>query len=133
MEDVNQLAQAQLDDILTHPTTTSAPCVAGGWSFRCSDGRGTFFCSEGTFRGFFESIKVGTFTVDLVGDLEYEEFTAHIYHQDDGIAVVTQELGVEQMKIELRSPEEEHGQNYDLNEFVHMLGRVRAELISCRG
>ena len=43
----------------------------------------------------------GNFRIVIVGDLDYEDFIADIYFNDEFVAMLTQENGFEQLEIEI--------------------------------
>lgn len=70
------------------------------------------------------------FRILLVSDLDYEEMVADICYQDDTVATITQEKGVDKMEIELFPPfESQSSWKFNLEDFLKALQNAKKCLI----
>lgn len=70
------------------------------------------------------------FRIRICSDLDYEEMVADVTYENHTIAMITQENGVENMKIEIFPPEEEiKSWTLPLNDFIEIIVFAKKRLI----
>lgn len=73
------------------------------------------------------------FKTRLCSDLEFEEMVADICYEDQTIAMITQEKGIDKMEIEIFHPNEETGScKYCLDDYVKAIFSAKEALIKMR-
>lgn len=59
------------------------------------------------------------FTVEVCSDLDYEEMVADVSYENQTIAMITQEKGIDNMEIEIFLPEKKiKSLKFPLNDFI---------------
>lgn len=73
---------------------------------------------------------MNNFTVEICSDLDYEEMVADISYENQTIAIITQERGIEDMEIVLLYPNAEiTSRNFPLNGFIEAITFAKKRLI----
>lgn len=99
---INEQGQYQLDDILKHPEVKLIRSDHGGAKLYAPDGRGAYFKSNGTFRGFLEyDCKDRKFKILISSDLDYEEMVINLDFGNDLVAILSCDNGIDNPQIEL--------------------------------
>ena len=68
-------------------------------------------------------------TVEVCSDLDYEEMVADICYEDHTIAMITQENGINNMQIEIFTPEETNSWSFCLDDFIDIIVFAKKRLI----
>lgn len=70
------------------------------------------------------------FRVRVCSDLDYEEMVADVVYENHILATITQENGIDNMEIEIFTPEESSKSwKFSLNEFMEMIALAKKRLI----
>jgi len=69
------------------------------------------------------------FKVEICSDLDYEEMVSYISFENHQIAIITQEKGIDNMEIEIFSPEEMHSWKLPMDDFVETILFAKKTLI----
>lgn len=70
------------------------------------------------------------FTVEVCSDLDYEEMVADISYENHTIATITQDNGIENMKIEMFFPENTiRSWEFPLDDFIAVIKFAKKRLI----
>ncbi len=84
-----------------------------------------YFRKDGTMRSINMDNK---FTIEICSDLDYEEMVADISYENDVVAIITQEDGIENMKIQILSPASNESWNFILDDFIEAIGFAKKTL-----
>lgn len=68
------------------------------------------------------------FTIETCSDLDYNEIIAIVSYEEETVAIISQEEGIENAKIELFSNCSDGSKNYDLNEFIFIINKAKEVL-----
>lgn len=70
------------------------------------------------------------FEVEICSDLDYEEMVADVSYENHTIAMITQEKGIDNMEIEIFSPEQEiKSWKFPLDDFIKIIEFAKKTLI----
>lgn len=73
------------------------------------------------------------FRIRLCSDLDYEEMVADIVWDNNSVAMITQEKGVDHMMIEIFPPiENNNSWNFPLNDLIGALIKAQKHLIDMK-
>ena len=61
------------------------------------------------------------FKIIISSDLQYNDLCAELYFDDQFVAIVTQEKGLENLEIEIHPPKNHSFWNFNLSEFQNIL------------
>ncbi len=69
------------------------------------------------------------FRIRLCGDLNYEEMVADLVYKNNTIATISQEMGIENMRIEIFPPVNAKSWEFPLRDFIEIIERAKKNLI----
>ena len=72
------------------------------------------------------------FRVDISSDLEYEDLVADIYFEDQIVAILTQELGFENMEIKIYPSKKQERWIFRFSEFEEVIQYAKRRLWELR-
>jgi hypothetical protein len=70
------------------------------------------------------------FQIELCSDLDYEEMVADISYEDQPVAKITQDEGIDNIQVEIYSQKEEVSWKFSLDDFVEVMLRAKKCLIN---
>ncbi len=79
------------------------------------------FLRQGIFEVLLKGNMNKNFKVELCSDLEYEEMVIYISYQDNTLAILNQENGVENIEIKITSPPKGSSWNFKFDDFLEIL------------
>lgn len=80
-------------------------------------------------KGIELSINNKNFVVELSSDLDYEEMIAEILYKEETVAIISQELGIQSLKIELVASYDNKPWLFFLEDFLTVVESAKKQLI----
>lgn len=74
----------------------------------------------------------GLFRISIGDNPEYNDLTAEIYYKNKFVAMITQESGFDELRIDVIAPPEEENWSFLFADFVEVLERAKERLWELR-
>lgn len=71
---------------------------------------------------------ISKFKIIMSSDLDYEELCAEIYFEDQFVAMLTQENGIENMEIEIHPPQNKKFWSFKFSDFETIMESAKKSL-----
>ncbi len=72
------------------------------------------------------------FKIIMSSDIDYDELCAEIYYENQFVAIINQEKGLENLEIEIYPPQETKFWHFKYSEFEEILKQARKTLCKMR-